>query len=64
MIRSVLCVAVLMLLGGCASHYMDSAKSNHGGQFVVGAYDHRASIYHCPSSPNTGDCERVDVEYK
>jgi len=43
---------------------MDSAGSNNGGRFVVGAYDQKATVFHCPDTPNKGDCERIDVDFK
>ena len=64
MFKQTLLLLAIGLLSGCATHYMDSADSKHGGRFVVGAYDHKATVFHCPEQPGSTDCERIDVNFK
>ncbi len=64
MLRLTLVLLAIGTMSGCSTHDMDSASSNHGGRFVVGAYDHKATVFHCPDAPNKGDCERIDVDFK
>ena len=64
MLKLACALVAFSAISGCATHYMDSAESNHGGRFVVGAYDHKATVFHCPAKPGQGDCERVDVDFK
>lgn len=57
-------------LSACSNIYQGSAPASDGGQFVAGQFARgfitppTGALYHCPSSPNGEDCERVDVEFK
>ena len=62
--KTLLVMFAVVGLGGCATQYMDSASTDHGGRFVVGAWDNKRAVFHCPDKPGVGDCERIDVELK
>ncbi|RBO83926.1 hypothetical protein [Marinomonas aquiplantarum] len=59
-----LLITVAASVSACSSFYNDSAVAPDGGRFVSGQYDGSKAIFHCPSTPDAGDCERINVDFK
>ena len=50
-------------MSACTSTYFDSAQSQDGGRFVVGAYNGKSAVFHCDTSTNA-KCKHIKVKFK